>query len=733
MWRSTSWYHGLPVLHTSFVWIRLLGDMEQRKYYSKSLNGILYCLLTVCLHKLSQSQKLCTVPPEPVTIRENSTVDTFIATVNTTERDITLSIMENPEEAFELKGMDLMAKRGLDFEALLNEDALTVRIKCNKTGFKAVTLPLIVQVENINDNPPTFAKEEYVLEIDELMAINSSIGLIEATDLDSDLLYYSLDPSTSKYFRLQTENYPKLLVQKIVEYDVIQKMTLILYVQDTPISTEPDEPSFTATTTITVNVRDIDNRPPWFQPCTKATVGIAKLCYSSGYRGRVNLTEKQEGPLQLQPGPVYAKDGDKSRNEQISYKILKGNEDTIFQIDENTGNITMLKAADIAGPITLTVLASQVTNRDQFAIASVTIEVMKKSRNPPRFEKERYEAYVYTTSGPDNMVMRDKTSNRPFRVKARDEDFATGTNPDIRYEVQYSSYVNVTTDGFVLLKKAVKTDSFALQLRAVDITTGESGTAALSVQVIPVPDQTPADGYRAGDMALLGFVMAALLVMCLIVIGFLISRLRKGNANALKLSECLGPCLKLTQPRRRPRDSMQFTNDGFMTEGGDPSRGLPPRRSAGPDRRPDSIKTARARAMIRERQKPCSSCGHRGNHVNHVPSSSPAAQAKARPGQAGQVRSILTKEKKRDERHKSVWFKESADTSEIQVEIIPDNIGLKPEEDVESLDADSTTSAPTESEMELGDLTAMITQDLGGQGNSVSDNKEDANEDKPDQ
>lgn len=38
-----------------------------------------------------------------------------------------------------------------------------------------------------------------------------------------------------------------------------------------------------------------------------------------------------------------------------------------------------------------------------------------------------------------------------------------GVNPDIRYEVQYSSYVNVTTDGFVLLKKAVKTDSFALQ------------------------------------------------------------------------------------------------------------------------------------------------------------------------------------------------------------------------------------------------------------------------------
>lgn len=35
-----------------------------------------------------------------------------------------------------------------------------------------------------------------------------------------------------------------------------------------------------------------------------------------------------------------------------------GNEDSIFQIDEINGNLTMLKAADIAGPITLTVLVN---------------------------------------------------------------------------------------------------------------------------------------------------------------------------------------------------------------------------------------------------------------------------------------------------------------------------------------------------------------------------------------
>lgn len=40
--------------------------------------------------------------------------------------------------------------------------------------------------------------------------------------------------------------------------------------------------------------------------------------------------------------------------------ILAGNEGNIFQIDEDTGNITMTKAADIVGPIILTVLVSNI-------------------------------------------------------------------------------------------------------------------------------------------------------------------------------------------------------------------------------------------------------------------------------------------------------------------------------------------------------------------------------------
>ncbi|XP_056230992.1 cadherin-related family member 5 [Seriola aureovittata] len=656
------------------------------KLKSKPVNSLLGCIVAICFCTVCAAQRLCTVPPGPVSVSENNTADVQLVQVRSSS-DVTLTVTVNPEDLFYLRGNALMVKKGLDYESL-SSATLVVWVQCRRAGSRSVNESVEVLVENVNDNPPNFAQNHYVLEVNELTAINSSVGLIEATDVDSEPLFYRLESATDKYFRLENINTPKILVKSLLDYDVVQKISLILHVQDTFNGSASNEPFFTSVATITVQVRDVDNRPPWFQPCLRTNLGIAKLCVSSGYRGRVNLTEKEEGPLVLEPGPVFAKDGDKNRSEQISYRILRGNEGNIFQIDEDTGNITMAKAADIVGPITLTVLASQVTNRDQFAVTQVTIEVMKKSRNPPRFEKERYEGFIYSNSVPESMILRDRSSNRPFRVRARDEDFATGVNPDVKYEVQYSSYVNVTSDGFMILKRVVKTESFALQLRAVDTTTGEFGTAALSVQVIPaVATPSPSNiGYRPGDMALLGLIMAAVLVLCLIVIGFLISRLWKGNNSMDKICECLGPCLKSDQPRTGHRDSLQYTNDGFQNEG-DHSRGGSRRWNNALPRR-STFPQARSRVIpLERRSRHCSSCGV---YTNHVPKGSPSARTARRSrgdGDEYSMRSILTKQRRR-EGQKTVWFKESEDSSDIEVEIIPDTVGRVEEETEEELEVE---------------------------------------------
>lgn len=171
-----------------------------------------------------------------------------------------------------------------------------------------------------------------------------------------------------------------------------------------------NKPFFTSVASITVHVKDVDNRPPWFQPCSRTNLGMAKLCVSGGYRGRVNLTEKEvsastRGQSHVCPGltedillllcrmdrwcwspgrcspetetrtgasrsatgycevrTTGGKDGRTSEftanSRFLSLPPPSGNEGNIFQIDEDTGNITMTKAADIAGPITLTILVN---------------------------------------------------------------------------------------------------------------------------------------------------------------------------------------------------------------------------------------------------------------------------------------------------------------------------------------------------------------------------------------
>lgn len=67
-----------------------------------------------------------------------------------------------------------------------------------------------------------------------------------------------------------------------------------MILQDTQIGSTAAV-SHTASTTIEVNILDIDNRPPWFQPCTEIEIATSKVCMTSGYEGTVNLNEQEVG------------------------------------------------------------------------------------------------------------------------------------------------------------------------------------------------------------------------------------------------------------------------------------------------------------------------------------------------------------------------------------------------------------------------------------------------------
>ncbi len=68
-------------------------------------------------------------------------------------------------------------------------------------------------------------------------------------------------------------------------------------------------------------------------------------------------------------------------------------------------------------------------NPDQFATTTVILKVVESSNFPPIFVKSSYEGFISEDAGVDSLVLESKTSNRPLRVQATDEDFSSVRAP----------------------------------------------------------------------------------------------------------------------------------------------------------------------------------------------------------------------------------------------------------------------------------------------------------------
>ncbi|XP_054475612.1 cadherin-related family member 5 [Anoplopoma fimbria] len=440
-----------------------------------------FSFLLLILLRTSAAQ-ICSAVNQ-VDFQENNSVGDVVLTI-TVQPGVTLEFRPpvNPDNPFDLDGNKLIAKSVLDYEAATTQE---VNIVCTETA-TSQTLPLviIVVVKNVNDNPPVFDQNPYRINVNEMSPVGTSVGRFAATDKDSQIIYYTLT-SESNGFKLSSPTNPDLLVATPLDFEKVKNVQLILKAEDTqsPLT------SLSATTTIMITILDVDNRPPWFQPCIKHEAGGAVICQSTGYTGRVVLNEQEvqyfiwkiPGELPLKPGPLYAIDGDSGINEEVTYSFLAGDNGGLFQINPNTGNITMLKPADVLDTISLTVLAAQKTNTYQFATTTVTLSVQVKSLHRPQFQRPQYEG-VITAVGV--MAMDPKSKDEPLRILATDDDYAatSGINPHITYYVNGSSDFSVV-GGYLFMTTDLPEATLSLQLVAMDTTNEETATAQLSVEV----------------------------------------------------------------------------------------------------------------------------------------------------------------------------------------------------------------------------------------------------------
>ncbi|KAM9814786.1 cadherin-related family member 5 isoform 2-T2 [Syngnathus typhle] len=651
---------------------------------------------------ISQAQELCSAP-DTVNVHENNTVGHLVETIAVLD-GVVPSLTNAADVPFIVEGNRLLANAVLDYEKI---KSYALMVTCRRPPAQEYELVIVVRVLNVNDNPPVFDMKTYQIPTEELLALGTAVGQFPAKDADEGTrLYYTLT-SASDYFRLASPENPQLLIQNILDYDKVQTVQMVLQAQDTPLSGSDAEVSFTATATIQVNVVDVDNRPPWFLPCIKHVVAGVVVCQNTGYTGSVDLNQMQAEALTLKPGPLHAIDGDTGINEAIVYSFLSGNEEGLFDINPNTGEVRMLRAIDVLGTISLTVLAAQTPSSSQFATTSLTLTVRVKSLHKPKLQRAEYQGVISSAGA---MATDPTNKDEPLQIVALDEDYASvgGINPHIVYRVIGSGDFSII-NGYLFMTKDLPEATLSLQVEAEDASNGENSIASLSVEVKSEKVPIPPSGFEAGDMAALGATLGVLLFACVVIIGVLVCRLQKGKADWRKIHEASVFRSSLGQGFGGEKQGVQYTNEAFQhDDDSDGGAGFGAPYATASEEGPA---VAAANSAIK------SSVRALGTLLGDDNVSQTSSDKER------EVKPILTKERRQEEGYKAVWFKEDIDPdAKEEVVIIPDSREDDSEDD-DCGDDDRPAKAPkvgfADTDLDSGLGVKMEDPEEGSEGDDV--------------
>ncbi|KAM8848077.1 uncharacterized protein ACB058_011861 [Synchiropus picturatus] len=225
----------------------------------------------------------------------------------------------------------LLVKERIDREALCSKTELCALefqiILENPMEFYRVT----VQITDINDNTPTFEKNELEFKISESAILGAKFALKKALDLDegiNNVKKYEIKPSDN--FALKVTNdadgnkHVEMVLQKPLDREKQEQISLVLTAVD------GGEPQMTGTMMIQITVLDVnDNAPVFTQRVYKATI-------------------TENSPKGTVVAVVTASDADRDANAKILYSITNSldNVNIYFEINDESGEVVLIGDVD---------------------------------------------------------------------------------------------------------------------------------------------------------------------------------------------------------------------------------------------------------------------------------------------------------------------------------------------------------------------------------------------------
>ena len=258
-------------------------------------------------------------------------------------------------------------------------------------------IPVRVLVIDVNDHPPVFTESVYtgVVSEDE----KKGVTILTVTATDEDDLYENkkidfsiLGGDTEDLFHVN-QGTGGISLTSSLDRERTPQYTLTL------LASDRGDPQLNSTAMVKISVRDVNDNSPQFN--------------SSEYHSSIN----EAVAVGTSVTQVYATDQDDGFNGQVEYKIMSGNDYNCFEIERDTGVISVRTQLDHeTSQIHRLIIRAQDKSTDfakMSAFATVSINVTDENESKPKFP-----VIVYL----ETVLEDEPVGTLAFTAHANDED-----------------------------------------------------------------------------------------------------------------------------------------------------------------------------------------------------------------------------------------------------------------------------------------------------------------------